>query len=111
MTGVLGHSSGGLVSLVGTAVESDHECALLQIGTHPDMTLDVARTKTTTNNKYSVPHCDLAATHLLLVVVASLLLARFLCAQDTEPFLLASRLQLLPQLHGLHLLFAPLLDL
>ena len=28
---------------VGTALQSYQECALLQVGTRPDMTLDVAR--------------------------------------------------------------------
>ena len=34
-------------SLSGTAIYSYHECALSQVGTGPDMTLDVARMKTT----------------------------------------------------------------
>ena len=34
----------GLLVLVGQHYESHYECALSQVDTHPDMTLDVART-------------------------------------------------------------------
>ena len=39
-----GHGAGRLVSQLGQHYEVANECALSQVGTHPGMTLDVART-------------------------------------------------------------------
>ena len=40
--GISGHDAGGLISQWGSA-KNHNECALSQIGTRPDITLDVVR--------------------------------------------------------------------
>ena len=49
LSGMSGYDAGGVASQLGTIKSPTCNCAQLQVGTHPDMTLDVARRKTTNN--------------------------------------------------------------